>query len=1031
MLLEEDVEKNVRNIAEFCSVSDETKSELRAAWDRSNGDGRPIPACACCGLRDLNMLYDRMCVSDLPERFQLNEMKRAEFEALKEGVRLMDATGKLSSTPTDLSVIMSTYLARNGLRYHLHSELVNAEELFDVCIGCILFIRHESEPVGKDENEEDRNRRKRRSEKLAKTSQSIAAGYDLGVLSRVSGLVTASPLELALLSPNRSYMVTVKVSNPNEKHGAKTKVANQNGLHGAKSLRGDCIVFTHDGPAESIKLLGNIGENVKERIQWVVGGRMFRVVLVGDVGQAETWLHDNAVLVARPHVIFNQLRIRHKIDQVLNPGLNCEPGPDDSTYEEDFVHPLDKLGETVFKNARILDEDAAGIDAVAQAKANDVADVRDTKINGLIASVGLMSSSSEPSDDADGSLFLTAVRNMLAAGDADGGQVRFPVDSESSVFVDDEVVGSVKQYVSSEGGDRETSSRHERVGESFLRRSSEPICEFTDNGLNIMKLFRDVFPLMRIGAEGSLYGPLKAKGKLSVKEQQHLFLQFSNVAASHPVMHHFLANQTRRHSVVISTSVRSENVAKFEKLVNNPGFNEKLAHAIAYPGKPESKKLHRKISMLLVQAGKDKPWGCAERANVKPILLALKDRHGLPSMFLTVALDDVHNVITVRLTFPTKCTSGFPSFTEDENDEQVETMMQALRNGGQLDVGAGSSETLSEGLLQRKVADNPVAAAHAYHNVVRSICKILLCSDDSSKRTVPIFEQRDGQLCRTQEAELKGRANGIVGQELAHAGVTEVSGRKALHLHMMIWTAASPEFLAKQAASEETWKEIAKALSTQVRGDVGLEVHVLNGLQQVLKVKPPRATFTRALSGFKCRHEIDQGSNANEKVDEVSKVDVMVDNDASDVEDDSTKAHSSDHTNDRHAVRRDAKLVQEGLAAVRVNNHGHFWFTCHNDFSGRYGCRYCKPAGHPVNQLALVQLNMPDRVPDGAVLCGDYGDPVWCDQIAKGQCSSQWPGVDDSDESKRGGKYLPVVLTKPTPQPAFPSGNSTVSSTRL
>ncbi len=607
MLLEEDTEKNVRNVAEFCSVNDERKCELRADWVRINGDGRPIAACACCGLRDLNMVYDQMNVNDLPCCFRLNEKCHAEFEALKEGVNLMDATGKLSSTRTDLSVIMSSFLAKNGERYHLHPELVDEKEQFDVCGGCTLLIRHENEPVGPDENEEDRNLRIRRGAKLSKASQPIAAGYDLGVLSRVAGLLIPSPLEMALLSPNRSYMVTIKISN-------------QNGLHGAKSLRGDCIVFTHDGPAESVRLLENIGENVKERIQWVLDGGTFRVVLVGDDGQAEKWLHDNAVLLARPFVIFNQLRIRHKINQVLNPGQNCEPCPVDATYEENFVQPLLNLGESVFKNARILDENATGIDAVAQAKADDVAGVRDTNIEGLMASVGLMPSSSEQTVDADGSLFLAAVETLLASKAADSpireSHVRLPCDGESSGVLENDDVDAPadKQPASFEGDQSVTSTRPEKRGQSHLPRSAEPICEFRDNGLNIMKLFRDVFPLMRIGVDGTTYGPLKAHGKLSAKEQRHLFLQFSSAAASHPVMHHFLANQARRHAVVISASVRSENVTKFEKLVNSAGFNEKLAHAVKYPSNLEAKNLHRKISMLLVQAGKDKPWGCAERA---------------------------------------------------------------------------------------------------------------------------------------------------------------------------------------------------------------------------------------------------------------------------------------------------------------------------------------------------------------------------------------------------------------------------------
>ena len=73
-----------------------------------------------------------------------------------------------------------------------------------------------------------------------------------------------------------------------------------------------------------------------ERINWVRGGGSFRVVLVDDQGNAEKWLDDNSVHSARPHVAFNELRMRAKIDQATG-NENGHPGPTDAEYEEDFV----------------------------------------------------------------------------------------------------------------------------------------------------------------------------------------------------------------------------------------------------------------------------------------------------------------------------------------------------------------------------------------------------------------------------------------------------------------------------------------------------------------------------------------------------------------------------------------------------------------------------------------------------------------------------------------------------------------------
>lgn len=1025
MLLDDDPEETMRNIDEFCYVSDERKGELRNAWDRVMGDGRPLPACACCGVRDLEEQYERECVADLPFYFQYDAQRQHEFELLKAGVRLMEESGQLSSASTDLSVIISSYLAKNGVRYHLHSELVDPAEQIDVCVVCLQLIRHENEPVGLDDSDEDKSRRKRRSMQLANASRSIAAGYDLGVLSRISGLDVPSHLELALLSPNRSYMVTIKVSN-------------QNGLRGAKSLRGDCIVFTHEGPAESIKLLQQIGQNVEQRIQWIRDGGNFRVVLVGNDGQAEKFIHDNGILLARPHVIFNMLRIYSQINQALNPGHEGDPNPFDETYKKDFVLPLKDLGELVFKNARILGDNAAGIDAVAQMRAKDVASVREPTTEGFMASVGLMSSSNEPPKDPEGAMFLTAVETMLGrrvvtpSSGSDKHDSHNESGGKADEIDDDGTDESEEQQANCENTDSHAelscapvkgkggiAARVERPGCSRLRRSSEPICEFRDNGLNIMKLFRNVFPLMRISRNGASLGPLKAMGKLSTKERRHVFLQFSGVAASNPVLHHFLANQTRRHSVIIAALVRAGCVTKFEKLVNSIGFNESLAKAVEDPSNLESKKLQRKISTVLIQAGKDKPWGCAERANVKPLLLAHKERFGTASVFLTVALDDTHDIDTIRMTFPTRHREGFPGFAGDDEKKQFKMMMDALRNGGKLDTGPDTSVELTEGKLQRQVADNPTAAASSYHHKMRKLIKILLQTNGSSKRTVPIFEQRDGHLCRTKEAEQKGLGSGIFGQTLAYVGVTEVSGRKALHMHMIAWTASSPEFLAKLAASGRLWNSLSEALSTQMRGEVGLEVHVFHGLQQVLRVKPPRATFTRTIF---CSHEDHSGASA--------VTDSLADEEAREPDDKNSAEHSSPHNGDGdgHTVSHNAALLKEGLAAVGLNNHNH-GFACHNNRSGKYACRLSKPAGHPVYE-SLVQLNGPKDVPEDAVLCGDHGSPMWCEQLATGCCSCNWPGKDDSEEVEQGNKYCSIILTKPTQQPAFPNGEDLVSSAR-
>ena len=220
----------------------------------------------------------------------------------------MGESGVLNDSSTDLSPIMSTFMSANGIRYHLHPELVNQGEVeaISLCVDCLQLVKEEDDAGTIDPEAPDAEAKieKRNSsrKKVREKSMAIAAGCDYGVLSRIKELARPSVLERALLCPHRAYYVTVKVKNPV-------------GLPGPKSLQGDIICFTQDGPAEALELVGSMGETMHDRIEWVRGGGNFKVILVDDQGNMENWLHDNGVLVARPHVIFNELRVRAKLDE--------------------------------------------------------------------------------------------------------------------------------------------------------------------------------------------------------------------------------------------------------------------------------------------------------------------------------------------------------------------------------------------------------------------------------------------------------------------------------------------------------------------------------------------------------------------------------------------------------------------------------------------------------------------------------------------------------------------------------------------
>ena len=59
----------------------------------------------------------------------------------------MGESGVLNDSPTDLSPIMSTFMSSNGIRYHLHPELVQEGEgeVISVCVDCLQLIKEEDD----------------------------------------------------------------------------------------------------------------------------------------------------------------------------------------------------------------------------------------------------------------------------------------------------------------------------------------------------------------------------------------------------------------------------------------------------------------------------------------------------------------------------------------------------------------------------------------------------------------------------------------------------------------------------------------------------------------------------------------------------------------------------------------------------------------------------------------------------------------------------------------------------------------------
>ena len=139
MTMDYPTEKHVVDlVGDFVHVSPERKKALVEEWQMGKmGNGAPLHCCGSCGIRDWELNYHRLLLSELSPLFQLDEDSLKRLYALKKypvqliGARTETRDGQEKvvyyelPSATDLTPIMSHFETKEGRFYHLHQELVD------------------------------------------------------------------------------------------------------------------------------------------------------------------------------------------------------------------------------------------------------------------------------------------------------------------------------------------------------------------------------------------------------------------------------------------------------------------------------------------------------------------------------------------------------------------------------------------------------------------------------------------------------------------------------------------------------------------------------------------------------------------------------------------------------------------------------------------------------------------------------------------------------------------------------------------
>ena len=155
---------------------------------------------------------------------------------------------------------------------------------------------------------------------------------------------------------------------------------------------------------------------------------------------------------------------------------------------------------------------------------------------------------------------------------------------------------------------------------------------------------------------------------VSDRQLRRMFTYYDCRFAHDPVFLAHCANVSHRHATNRAVGIRvcshPDAFAKFKEHVQDASFLQKLQRAKAQPTGAEARQVLKDVIGFINTTAARVPWGKRERAAEVTAFIAGQRMHGAASIFYTVAPDDVHVPLAVRLSFPHVKQGAFPHVAE-------------------------------------------------------------------------------------------------------------------------------------------------------------------------------------------------------------------------------------------------------------------------------------------------------------------------------------------------------------------------------
>ena len=331
------------------------------------------------------------------------------------------------------------------------------------------------------------------------------------------------------------------------------------------------------------------------------------------------------------------------------------------------------------------------------------------------------------------------------------------------------------------------------------KREERPVNEFGENDI----LYYSLFPHLFLFARG-----IKNQGTLPPKLVNHLLHQRSCAFAKDSRYLFTAFNQKQRHAATSAVNAfasgKPEEIEKLGALVASEEFKAKVEAAAKSPEGDEAKEVLRILGSHLRFTGRHVDFSPLARSDSITSIHANSQFHGCPSVFFTVAPDDVHSVMSIRMCVPTGEGNGNAHFPA-KDEGLVKNLLDRAQSFEIAKLPIGECD------LKKMIAENPVAAAEIFKETLEAIFTALLGlpPERLSRKTKPL-----GALHK-----------GAFGECTAVYSVIETQGRLSLHAHMAVWTVLRPSVIQNCSAYEELATEIAKVFDSQFVAELPVRFH--------------------------------------------------------------------------------------------------------------------------------------------------------------------------------------------------------------